>query len=71
MHLPDVDLSDKAKKGLALLQKKINEQSLLDQKEEKESHGKLAKHHERGANLVQKGWVVLGDMPDKYVNKCK
>ncbi len=71
VHLPDVDLSDKAKKGLALLQKKINEQSLLDQKEEKESHGKLAKHHERGANLVQKGWVVLGDMPDKYVNKCK
>ncbi len=70
VRLPDVDLSEKTKRGLKLLQKKISEQSLIVQNEDKELHHKLAKNHDRNSNLVQKGWVVMGDMPDKYIDKC-
>ncbi len=71
VRLPDVDLSDNTKKGLALLQKKISAQALIDQKEDKDNHDESAKNIEKRPSLVQKGWVVIGDMPDPYVDPCK
>lgn len=60
VFLPDVQLSSKAKKGLELLQKKIDAQAVLNKKE-------LAKRED---GLVKKGWVVVGDQLDTYKDPC-
>ncbi len=60
VFLPNVELSSKAKKGLELLQKKIDAQAVLGK-------SKLAK---REGGLLQKGWVVVGDKLDTYKDPC-
>ncbi len=71
VHLPDALLSDKTKKGLALLKKKIEAQSLISQNGEDKLHNDSAKLENTDRDLVQKGWVVVGDMPDAYIDPCK
>lgn len=75
ISLPDVELSDKTKQGLALLQKKIEAQDIIDQKhddaEGRHEAQESAMLEENRDGLVKKGWVVVGDMPDPYKDPCK
>ena len=72
--LPDVELSDKTKQGLALLQKRINAQDLVqdDDHHADEEHDKESAESEKHDDgYVRKGWVVIGDMSDPYEDPCK
>tara|TARA_R110001592_G_scaffold20926_19_gene84768 strand:- start:7427 stop:9019 length:1593 start_codon:yes stop_codon:yes gene_type:complete len=71
VNLPDVELSDKAKTGLALLQKKIDAQTVISQNEDVQGAEESANTAKGMGGLVQKGWVVVGDMPDPYVDPCE
>lgn len=70
VRLPDVELSDKTKKGLALLQKKIGAGALNVQNEDDELHSESDKMSHKD-KLVTKGWVILGDAADPYKDPCK
>ena len=75
ISLPDVELSDKTKQGLALLQKKIEAQDIIDQKHDDADHDDNAQESaiadKNHGGFVRKGWVVVGDMPDPYKDPCK
>jgi len=75
ISLPDVELSDKTKQGLALLQKKIEAQDIIDQKHDDAVHDDDAEESamtdENQSGFVRKGWVVVGDMSDPYKDPCK
>lgn len=60
IFLPEAELSQKAKKGLEMLQKKLTYQEALQAK-------KLAKQQE---GLRKMGWVVIGDKLDTYTDPC-
>ena len=79
VHLPDVQLSDRTRQGLALLQKKISAQDILKEKQETESQEggtkteekESAKQADESPVLLQKGWVFVPEMDETYEDPCK
>ncbi|PCI57137.1 MAG: hypothetical protein COB36_02400 [Alphaproteobacteria bacterium] len=75
INLPDVDLSEKTKEGLAMLKNKLNEQEAHSA--DNSGHHEVEKQkesamHEIGHNVVTRdGWVLIGDMPDTYTDPCR
>ena len=65
INLPDAELSDKAKKGLAMLQKKLEKQHT--KKPQKTAKKESAKNENAS---IQKAWVAIGEMPDTYNDPC-
>ncbi len=63
IYLPDVKLSDKANRGLALLRNKIKAQDIV-----KDVEGD--KDSSESAKLTKNGWVLVGDMPEEYKDPC-
>jgi len=72
INLPDADLSDKAKQGLALLQKKISHDSIKHEGDHMDDHHNEESAKPSMANLKirKKAWVVIGNGPDTYVDPC-
>jgi len=79
IHLPDVQLSDKTRQGLALLKKKIKAQDVIDESlvlehktnsSDKED-GELAKVTGESSELLQKGWVFIPEMDNAYIDPCE
>ena len=74
INLPDVDLSEKAKEGLAMLKNKLKGQeahSANNSVHNKVEEGKESAMLEIGHNKVTRdGWVLIGDMPDAYTDPC-
>lgn len=71
VHLPDVQLSEKTREGLALLSKKISSQEIIHHSEVDNGHSKSAKVEVPTINLVQKAWVFVGAMIDPYDDPCE
>ena len=79
VHLPDVRLSDKTRQGLALLQKKISAQDIIEEKPEEKQDKKmsekkekeLAKSSDESPELLQKGWVFIPEMDKTYEDPCE
>lgn len=75
INLPDAELSDKAKKGLAMLRDKLKGQDVhsannLDHHEDEEV--KESAKDDIGHNKATRdGWVLIGDVPDAYTDPCK
>lgn len=67
VNLPDVNLSDKANEGLAMLNKKIKAQRVYKEQAEsaKEDHSVSDLD-----DLTQNGWVLIGEMPEAYTDPC-
>ncbi len=83
VHLPDVQLSEKTRQGLALLKKKISAQDVVDEKLIKEKHGgggissvyenlegESANFSYESPALLQKGWVFVPEFDDTYKDPC-
>ncbi len=66
VQLPDVDVPEKAKKGLALLQNKIDQQDVVHDPSDKES----AKAEDGGDQYIWRGWAVVSKKPDTYIDPC-
>ncbi len=66
IDLPDIELSQKAKKGLAMLKSKVashEEEGIV-------FTDKLAKPKNKESKITRDAWVVVGDAPDKYNDPC-
>ena len=74
INLPDVDLSDKAKEGLAMLKNKLKGQeahSANNSRHHEAKEGKESAMADIGHNKITRdGWVLVGDMPDAYTDPC-
>ncbi len=66
-NLPNADVSDKAKKGLALLQKKIKEQDVSKE----DAHTELASTLKQDAGVARRAWIMTGMGIDTYINPCQ
>lgn len=64
INLPDVELSDKARKGLELLQKNVQAQN------KNPAAVVIEESAKRDSDLMEKGWVVVGDKFDTYNDPC-
>ncbi|MBI1301697.1 MAG: hypothetical protein GC137_08580 [Alphaproteobacteria bacterium] len=64
VNLPDADLSDKAKRGLALLNKKLEKAALESVNMEKEESA-------NPEGLTTNAWIGVGEAPDAYIDPCK
>jgi hypothetical protein len=79
IHLPDVQLSDKTRQGLALLQKKISAQDVIEDKNDgghgaelnKNEDAESAKSSDGSLELLQKGWVFAPELDNTYKDPCK
>ncbi len=76
VNLPDVDLSDKAKAGLAMLKNKFknhDELGLADKSDDHDmGHNKESDNKNSKGNVVTRnGWVVVGNSSDAYTDPCK
>ncbi len=75
IHLPDVQLSDKTRQGLALLKKKISAQDVIEEKHSEEPHKKKevesAKSSDELPELLQKGWVFTPELDNTYKDPCR
>ncbi len=65
-NLPEADVSDKAKKGLALLQKKIKDQDVAVG----DGHQELANHSNKASDVARRAWVMVGVGVDTYTDMC-
>ena len=68
ISLPDALLSDKTKKGLALLKHDIDAHAKNESTEEENKESAKSVRHNN--ILDRNGWVVIGDMPDTYKDPC-
>lgn len=69
INLPDAPLSDKAKKGLALLNKKIKEQDMHVEHDENKNES-MQSDSAKNKDVTIDGWVVIGDSPEPYEDPC-
>ncbi len=68
INLPDVELSDKANAGLAMLKNKIKDMEIDDTVD---IVAKESANDDNGSNeLTRDGWVVIGEMPETYSDPC-
>ncbi len=66
IHLPDIELSDKAKDGLAMLKNNVNSHG----KSEAIHDSKSAKGAAKVRSFTRDGWIVIGNIPDLYKDPC-
>ncbi len=71
IHLPDVQLSDKTRQGLALLQKKISAQDVIEEIKPANQENESDKKSEGSLELLQKGWVFIPEMDNTYEDPCR
>ena len=75
IYLPDVQLSDKTRQGLALLRKKISAQDVMEEeggsREHKMEKSESANSSDDSFELSQKGWVFAPELDYTYKDPCE